>query len=60
YGKPEIHMAITPEIAGGVATIGIAVNVIPHLVAASPGLKRMIDLPVPGALMGPSAYSRLT
>lgn len=58
YGVPEIHMAVTPEIAGGTATIGIAVNAIPHVVAASPGLKRMIDLPAPGALMGPSAYSR--
>ncbi len=58
YGKPEIHMAIKPEIAGGVTTMGIAVNMIPHLVAATPGLKRMIDLPVPAALMGESAYSR--
>lgn len=58
YGKPEIHMAIKPEIAGGVATMGIAVNMIPHVVAASPGLKRMIDLPVPAALMGDSAYHR--
>ena len=58
YGKPEIHMAIKPEIAGGVATMGVAVNMIPHVVAASPGLKRMIDLPVPAALMGESAYCR--
>jgi len=58
YGKPEIHMAIKPEIAGGVATMGIAVNMIPHVVAATPGLKRMIDLPVPAALMGESAYER--
>jgi 4-hydroxy-tetrahydrodipicolinate reductase len=58
FGKPEIHLAIQPEIAGGKATIGIAVNMIPHVVAATPGLKRMIDLPTPAALMGPSAYSR--
>ncbi len=58
YGNPEINMAIKPEIAGGKATIGIAVNMIPHVVAATPGLKRMIDLPVPAALMGESAYSR--
>ncbi len=58
YGKPEIHMAIKPEIAGGIATMGIAVNMIPHVVAATPGLKRMIDLPVPAALMGESAYHR--
>ncbi len=58
YGKPEIHMAIKPEIAGGIATMGIAVNMIPHVVAATPGLKRMIDLPTPAALMGESAYQR--
>jgi 2,4-diaminopentanoate dehydrogenase len=58
YGKPEIHMAINPEIKGGIATEGIAVNMIPHVVAATPGLKRMIDLPAPAALMGESAYSR--
>ncbi len=58
YGKPEVHMAIKPEIAGGIATMGVAVNMIPHVVAATPGMKRMIDLPVPAALMGESAYSR--
>lgn len=58
YGKPEIHMAIKPEIAGGIATMGVAVNMIPHVVAATPGLKRMIDLPMPAALMGESAYQR--
>jgi 4-hydroxy-tetrahydrodipicolinate reductase len=58
YGKPEIHMSIKPEIAGGIATEGIAVNLIPLVVAATPGLKRMIDLPIPAALMGNSAYTR--
>ena len=58
YGRPEVHMTIKPEIAGGKATIGIAVNMIPLVVAATPGLKRMIDLPTPAALMGESAYSR--
>jgi hypothetical protein len=58
YGTPEVHMAIKPEIAGGIATIGITVNMIPHIVAATPGMKRMIDLPVPAAMMGLSAYSR--
>ena len=58
YGKPEIHMSIKPEIAGGVATEGLAVNMIPHVIAATPGLKRMIDMPVPAALVGDSAYHR--
>jgi 4-hydroxy-tetrahydrodipicolinate reductase len=38
--------------------MGVTVNMIPHVVAATPGLKRMIDLPTPAALMGPSAYRR--
>jgi 2,4-diaminopentanoate dehydrogenase len=59
FGVPEVHMAIKPEIAGGIATIGITVNMIPHIVAATPGMKRMIDLPAPAAMMGLSAYSRL-
>ena len=58
FGKPEVHMAIKPEIAGGIATMGVTVNMIPQVVAATPGLKRMIDLPVPAALMGKSAYKR--
>ena len=58
FGLPEVHMAITPEYAGGIATQGIAVNMIPHVFAATPGLKRMIDLPTPAALMGESAYTR--
>ncbi len=58
WGVPEVHMAIKPEIPGGLATIGMAVNMVPRIVAATPGLKRVIDLPVPRALMGPSAYQR--
>jgi 2,4-diaminopentanoate dehydrogenase len=58
FGVPEVHMEIKPEIAGGQTTIGIAVNMIPHVVAASPGLKRMIDLPPPAAVLGESAYAR--
>lgn len=58
FGKPEIHMATGPEIAGGIATMGLAVNMIPHVVAATPGLKNMMDLPVPAALMGETAYRR--
>ncbi len=57
-GTPGINLAIKPEIPGGIGTIGIAVNMIPIVKRASPGLKRMIDLPAPSALMGPSAYER--
>jgi 4-hydroxy-tetrahydrodipicolinate reductase len=33
---------------------------VPRILAATPGLKRVIDLPAPSALMGPSAYDRRT
>lgn len=51
-GTPSINLAIKPEIPGGTGTIAIAVNMIPHVVAARPGLLSMKDLPVPAALMG--------
>ncbi len=50
-GTPEIHMSITPEIDGGIGTIAVCVNMIPHVINARPGLKTMIDLPVPRAIL---------
>lgn len=51
-GNPDINMSITPEIPGGIGTIAMCVNMIPHVINAKPGLKTMIDLPVPRAIMG--------
>ena len=51
-GTPNINMAITPEVPGGIGTIAMVVNMIPHVINARPGLKTMIDLPVPRAIMG--------
>ncbi|MDD4184516.1 MAG: 2,4-diaminopentanoate dehydrogenase [Candidatus Izemoplasmatales bacterium] len=51
-GVPEINMEIKPEVEGGLGTIAICVNMIPHVINASPGLKTMIDLPVPRAIVG--------
>ncbi len=51
-GSPNIEMAITPEVEGGVGTISMCVNMIPHVINARPGLKTMLDLPVPRAIMG--------
>jgi 4-hydroxy-tetrahydrodipicolinate reductase len=51
-GDPEINMAITPEVSGGIGTIAMCVNMIPHVINARPGLKTMIDLPIPRAIMG--------
>ncbi|QWC00396.1 Gfo/Idh/MocA family oxidoreductase [Mycoplasmatota bacterium] len=51
-GKPEINLANVPEVEGGIGTIAIIVNMIPQVLNAKPGLKTMIDLPVPRAIMG--------
>lgn len=51
-GTPNISMQIKPEIPGGIGTIAMCVNMIPHVINADPGLKTMLDLPVPRAIMG--------
>jgi len=51
-GVPRISMAIQPEIPGGTGTIALAANMTAPVVAASPGLKTMADLPLPRALLG--------
>jgi len=51
-GTPEINMSINPEVQGGLGTIAVCVNMIPHVINAVPGLKTMLDLPVPRAIMG--------
>ncbi|MFW6272419.1 MAG: 2,4-diaminopentanoate dehydrogenase [bacterium] len=51
-GTPNVNMSITPEIDGGIGTIAMCVNMIPHVLNANPGLKTMIDLPVPRAILG--------
>ena len=50
HGEPAIRLAGSPEIPGGAATIALAVNTVPRLLAAAPGLHTMIDLPAPAAL----------
>lgn len=57
-GDPCINMSIKPEIPGGKGTMAAAVNMIPIVVKAAAGLKRMSDLPIPACLMGKSAYNR--
>jgi len=51
-GVPDISLQIKPEIPGGVGTISMCVNSIPHVINARPGLKTMLDIPVPRAIMG--------
>lgn len=51
-GKPSINMVNSPEVPGGIGTIAMCVNMIPHLINARPGLQTMLTLPVPRAIMG--------
>ncbi|HHT86741.1 MAG TPA: NADP-binding protein [Clostridiales bacterium] len=51
-GTPNVNMAIQPEVDGGIGTIAMCVNMIPHVINAKPGLRTMLDLPVPRAIMG--------
>ena len=51
-GNPRVNMAITPEVDGGIGTIAMCVNMIPHTINSTPGLHTMLDLPVPRAIMG--------
>jgi len=51
-GVPNVNMVNSPEIEGGIGTIAMCVNMIPQVINADPGLKTMLDLPVPRAIMG--------
>lgn len=51
-GIPPVNMANTPEIEGGIGTMAMILNTIPHVINARPGLQTMIDVPVPRAIMG--------
>lgn len=51
-GNPNVNLQIKPEVPGGVGTIAMCVNMIPLVIGAAPGLKTMIDLPVPRAVLG--------
>ena len=51
-GTPAVNMVNSPEVEGGLGTIAMCANMIPQVINAEPGLKTMIDLPIPRALMG--------
>lgn len=51
-GTPDICINDKPEIPGGIGTMAVATNMIPHVIKASPGLVTMRDLPLPSAYMG--------
>jgi 4-hydroxy-tetrahydrodipicolinate reductase len=51
-GTPAVNMVNSPEVEGGLGTIAMCANMIPQVINAEPGLKTMIDLPIPRCLMG--------
>lgn len=51
-GKPDVNLVNSPEVPGGIGTIAMCVNMIPHIINARPGLHTMLTLPVPRAIMG--------
>jgi 4-hydroxy-tetrahydrodipicolinate reductase len=50
-GTPDIRLSGSPEIPGGEATMALAVNMIPRVLNAPPGLYNMADLSVPAAML---------
>ena len=50
HGTPGVCMSGSPEIPGGAATVALAVNAVPRLLAATPGLHSMLDVPLLAAL----------
>jgi 4-hydroxy-tetrahydrodipicolinate reductase len=51
-GTPNVSLAGSPEIPGGLGTAALAVNMIPRVLSAPPGLYSMADLPAPSVLLG--------
>lgn len=50
-GNPPLSMRLEGGIFGDTATIAALVNAIPKIVKAQPGLRTMLDLPVPYAFL---------
>lgn len=50
-GTPPVEIFGSPEIPGGEGTVALAVNMIPRVLNAPPGLHGMADLPVPAAML---------
>lgn len=46
-GTPDVHLVFDGGVAGDEATVGMLLNMVPAVVAAKPGLRTMMDMPVP-------------
>lgn len=51
-GSYKMNLRIQPETPGGIGTIAMVVNAIPHVLKAEPGLLSLLDLPIPHAILG--------
>ncbi|OOG26433.1 dihydrodipicolinate reductase [Thioalkalivibrio denitrificans] len=51
-GTPDVRLSGSPEIPGGTGTMALAVNTIPVILTAPPGLHTLTDLPAPAAMLG--------
>jgi 4-hydroxy-tetrahydrodipicolinate reductase len=51
-GTPDVRLAGSPEIPGGIGTMALAVNMIPRILTATAGLHTVADLPAPAAILG--------
>jgi len=51
-GSPRIYSKIQGGIHGDIATASMAVNSIPHVMTAAPGLRTMRDMPLPSFFPG--------
>lgn len=51
-GQPPIRLAIQPEIDGMRGSAALAVNMISAVLLAGPGLKSMVEMPLPRAVLG--------
>ncbi len=51
-GDPKLSLAIRGGVPGDIATVASLVNAIPLVIEAEPGLKTILDLPIPRAFRG--------
>jgi hypothetical protein len=55
-GDPHIVSRIDGGVHGDVATCAVALNAIPLVLKAAPGLKTMIDLPLPACSLRSAGF----
>lgn len=51
-GDYDMNMSIKPETPGGIGTIAMVANMIPHVINAEPGLRNLLEMPIPRAILG--------